>query len=96
MWASLDSLPLSEKQKNILKNIKGGDNFELMEQSMPVIRNYIQKISLMSTEANFEPLKANMLGLLFYLISEMYKKGSNEYSGELDITCCTALLIYLL
>lgn len=37
-----------------------------------------------------------MLGLLFYLISEMYKKGSNEYSGELDITCCTALLIYLL
>lgn len=49
MWASLDSLPLSEKQKNILKNIKGGDNFELMEQSMPVIRNYIQKISLMIT-----------------------------------------------
>jgi hypothetical protein len=57
-----------------LKNIKGGDNHELMEQSMPVIRNYIQKISLMATEANFEPLKTNMLGLLFYLISEMYKK----------------------
>lgn len=26
----------------------------------------------------------------------MYKKPPNDFSGELDITCCTALLIYLL
>lgn len=26
----------------------------------------------------------------------MYKKPPNEFSGELDITCCAALLIYLL
>jgi hypothetical protein len=47
MWVSLDKLPLHEKQKNVLRNIRNGDNFEMMEQSMPVLRNYIQKTSLM-------------------------------------------------
>lgn len=48
MWASLDKLPLQEKQRNVLRSIRGGDNFEMMEQSMPVLRNYIQKTSLMT------------------------------------------------
>jgi hypothetical protein len=47
MWVSLDKLPLQEKQKSVLRNIRNGDNFEMMEQSMPVLRNYIQKTSLM-------------------------------------------------
>lgn len=73
-----------------------GDNFQMMEQTMPVLRNYIQKTSLMSAQINYQPLKNNLISLLFFLISQTYKKGPNEYSGELDITCCTALLIYLL
>ena len=96
MWPALETLPLHEKQRNVLKNIRSGDNFEMMEQSMPVLRNYIQKTSAMRGEPNFEPLKNNLISLLFYLFSEMYKKGSNEYSGELDLTCCTALMVYLL
>jgi hypothetical protein len=74
MWASLDKLPLQEKQRNVLRSIRTGDNFEMMEQSMPVLRNYIQKTSLMINEPNFEPLKNNLISLLFYLISELYKK----------------------
>lgn len=27
MWASLDKLPIHSRQKNILKNIRVGDNF---------------------------------------------------------------------
>jgi hypothetical protein len=48
MWASLDKLPLHEKQRAVLRTIRNGDNFEMMEQSMPVLRNYIQKTSLMT------------------------------------------------
>jgi len=81
MWAALEKLPLQEKQKNVLRSIRNGDNFEMMEQSMPVLRNYIQKTSVMAQEANFEPLKNNLISLLFYLISELYKKGPSEYSG---------------
>ena len=69
----------------------------MMERSMPVLRNYIQKSSaLPTTEPQFEGFRANIIQLLFYLVGEMYKKPPNEFSGELDITCCTALLIYLL
>lgn len=96
MWPALDSLPLPEKQRGLLKNIRAGDNFEMMEQSMPVLRNYIQKTSCLRGEPNFEPLRNNLISLLFYLFSEIYKRGPNEYSGELDITCCTALMAYLL
>jgi hypothetical protein len=75
MWATLEKMPaLQEKQRNVLKSIRGGDNFEMMEQSMPVLRNYIQKTSLMISEPNFEPLKNNLISLLFYLTSEIYKK----------------------
>lgn len=62
---------------------------------MPVLRNYIQKSSV-SNEPNQEILKASIVQLLFYLLSEMYKRPPNDFNGELDITCCTALLIYLL
>ena len=41
-------------------------------------------------------LKASIIQLLFYLVSEMYKRPPNDFNGELDLTCCTALLIYLL
>lgn len=68
-----------------------------MERSMPVLRNYIQKSSaLTSNEPHIDGFKTNIIQLLFYLVSEIYKKPPNEFSGELDITCCTALLIYLL
>ena len=64
---------------------------------MPVLRNYIQKSAcLPQNQAQFEGFKANIIQLLFYLIGEMYKKPPNEFSGELDITCCSALLVYLL
>jgi len=33
-----------------MKNIKNGESPEFMEQSMPVIRNYIQKSSLLGHE----------------------------------------------
>ena len=69
----------------------------MMERSMPVLRNYIQKsATLPATEPHFEVFKTNIIQLLFYLVSEMYKKPPNEFNGELDITCCAALLIYLL
>ena len=45
----------------------------MMEQAMPVLRNYIQKSSQMITEqqmsSNSEALKANLVSLLFYLLS---------------------------
>jgi hypothetical protein len=50
MWPALDKLPLNEKQKNILKSIKNGNNFEMMELSMPVLRNFIQKGSKLAIE----------------------------------------------
>ena len=97
MWANLESLPIPEKQKKIMINIRNSDNYEMMERSMPVLRNFIQKCSILpTTEPQFEHFKANIIQLLFYLISEMYKKPPNEFNGELDITCCVALFIYLL
>jgi len=72
MWSVVEKLPLHEKQKQILKNIKGGNNHEYMEQTMPVIRNFIQKASVpgaFGNEANSETLKNSLLSLLFYLIS---------------------------
>jgi hypothetical protein len=65
---------MQPKQKNIMFNIKEGENFEFMEQSMPVLRNYIQKSSLLGNEPNHEAFKKNMISLLFYLISEIYKR----------------------
>ncbi len=59
------------------------------------MRNYIQK-SAVNQDANQEILKASIIQLLFYLVSEMYKRPPNDFNGELDLTCCTALLIYLL
>lgn len=46
----------------------------MMEQAMPVLRNYIQKSSQMIIEqqqvsANTDALKANLVSLLFYLLS---------------------------
>lgn len=95
MWASLEQLNLPEKHKQIMMSIRSAENCEMMERSMPVLRNYIQKSSV-SNEPNQEILKASIVQLLFYLLSEMYKRPPNDFNGELDITCCTALLIYLL
>ena len=78
-------------------SIRSNENYEMMERSMPVLRNYIQKsAALPSSEPQFEGFKNNIIQLLFYLVGQMYKKPPNEFSGELDITCCAALLIYLL
>lgn len=97
MWPTLDSLPIPEKEKRIMHSIRSNENYEMMERSMPVLRNYIQKSSVLTgTEPQIDGFKTNIIQLLFYLISEMYKKPPNEFSGELDITCCAALLIYLL
>ena len=78
-----------------MMSIRSAENCQMMERSMPVLRNYIQKSSV-SNEPNQEILKASIVQLLFYLLSEMYKRPPNDFNGELDITCCTALLIYLL
>ncbi len=68
MWESLDSLPFQEKQKAIFRNVKSGGNFEMIDQSMPVLRNYIQKASLLSGEPSHELMKGNIIRLTFYLI----------------------------
>lgn len=97
MWATLESLPIPEKEKRIMHSIRSNENYEMMERSMPVLRNYIQKSSVLpGNEPQIDGFKTNIIQLLFYLISEMYKKPPNEFSGELDLTCCAALLIYLL
>lgn len=78
-----------------MNSIRSSENTEMMERSMPVLRNYIQKSSV-NSETNQEILKASIIQLLFYLVSELYKRPPNDFNGELDLTCCTALLIYLL
>lgn len=45
----------------------------MMEQSMPVIRNFIRKGSNNIIQ-NQDAFKMNLLQLLFYLINEVYKK----------------------
>lgn len=62
---------------------------------MPVIRNYIRKGSSIIMD-NQDAFKTNLLHLLFYLINTVYTKGPSEINGELEMDCCTALLIYLL
>jgi len=66
-----------------------------MEQSMPVLRNFIRKGSNTIIN-NIDAFKTNLLQLLFYLVNEVYKKGPNEFTGEIEMMCATALLIYLL
>jgi hypothetical protein len=44
-----------------------------MEQSMPVLRNFIRKGSNIIIN-NIDAFKTNLLNLLFYLINEVYKK----------------------
>jgi hypothetical protein len=73
MWENIPNLPLSEKQKQILENIKSSENIEMMEQSMPVLRNFIRKGSSIIIN-NIDAFKTNLLNLLFYLINEVYKK----------------------
>lgn len=73
MWENIPNLPLSEKQKLILENIKNSENIEMMEQSMPVLRNFIRKGSNTIIN-NMDAFKTNLLNLLFYLINEVYKK----------------------
>lgn len=68
----------------------------MMEQSMLVLRNYIKKISELGQDGPQQAIKANMVSLMLFLNAEIYKKGPNQFSGELDITCCTALFVYLL
>jgi hypothetical protein len=42
MWSTIDTLPLSETQKAIMKMIKDGSSIEYIEQSTLVLRNYLQ------------------------------------------------------
>jgi hypothetical protein len=77
-------------------NIRESENIEMMEHSMLVIRNYIYKCSRFPPEGQSEGLKNNMIHLLFYLVSEIYKRPPTDYNGELDIVSSTCLLIYLL
>jgi hypothetical protein len=44
-----------------------------MEQSMPVLRNFIRKGSNVILQ-NQDAFKTNLLQLLFYLVNEIYKK----------------------
>ena len=45
----------------------------MMEQSMPVLRNFIRKGSNIIINNN-DAFKTNLLQLLFYLVNEVYKK----------------------
>ncbi len=45
----------------------------MMEQSMPVLRNFIRKGSNVILQ-NQDAFKTNLLQLLFYLVNEIYKK----------------------
>lgn len=51
MWPNLEQLNMPPKHKNIMNSIRSAENTEMMERSMPVLRNYIQKSSV-NTEAN--------------------------------------------
>lgn len=73
LWDHIPNLPISEKQRAILNNIKNSENIEMMEQSMPVLRNYIRKGSSVIISNN-DAFKTNLLQLLFYLVNEIYKK----------------------
>ena len=44
---------------------------------MLVLRNYIHKATTLPEEQQSEAIKANMVNLIFYLVSETYKKGAN-------------------
>ena len=43
LWPQIPQLPISEHQKNILMNIRTGDNLEYLYCSVFVLRNYIVK-----------------------------------------------------
>lgn len=43
LWGQIPNLPLSDGQKNILINLRGGNNLEYLENAVPVLRNYITK-----------------------------------------------------
>lgn len=73
LWDNIPNLPISDKQKAILNNIKNSENIEMMEQSMPVLRNFIRKGSNVMINNN-DAFKTNLLQLLFYLVNEIYKK----------------------
>lgn len=73
LWDNIPNLPISEKQKTILNNLKNSENIEMMEQSVPVLRNFIRKGSNVMINNN-DTFKTNLLQLLFYLVNEIYKK----------------------
>jgi len=52
----------------------------MIEQSMPVLRSYIQKGSniIISHEDVF---KTNLMQLFFFMINQIYKKGPNDFTG---------------
>jgi hypothetical protein len=84
-WANLDSLPLLDSQRKVLKNIKSGNNEEYMETSMPVLRNFLQKVANSPPEGR-EPLKQSLLELLFYLNTSIYKKYPLPHSDRSNIS----------
>ena len=51
-------------------SIRNNENYEMMERSMFVLRNYIQKSSVLpSPDPQFDGFKTNIIQLLFYLVS---------------------------
>ena len=92
LWAQIESAPLNEQQRNVLNNVKDGGNSEMIEQSTMVLRNYIRKGSAMLLNSA-DTFKNNLLQLLFLLVAEVYKKGPGKFTGEIEMTCCSALLI---
>ena len=45
MWEAIEKMPMGEKQRAIMRNVRTGENAEMMEQSMLVLRNYLHKCS---------------------------------------------------
>jgi hypothetical protein len=62
---------------------------------MLVLRNYIAlDVSLLMKLT--DPFGVNLLELLFKMVDQIYKKGPNEFEGEVEMNNCTVLMIYLL
>lgn len=100
LWPQIPTLPISENQKNILINIRTGDNTEYLYCAVPVLRNYITK-SYPIVMGMRQEMRNNFLQTFFYLIGAVYKEYNTNLAkgyeaNEIDLSCSCNLVIYLL
>ena len=75
-WGLISNLQLDEEQKNILVNIRFGDNTEYLNLVFPVLRNYITKCEPLMNASTPET-KDIFFKTCLYLVSAVYKKYSS-------------------